>query len=313
MWSIADIPSRNAGGREFEVLRDNPGYDSRQRLLRELYREFGKSRDMEDIYTRMHGLKEEWLDVDEERLRGLEELADSMPQRWRGGLLNDTQSHWIWVNAECADREAPRYSDLSMVKVYVSPAEMERAQELFDGAVRLLLSQQQERFHAKIARFQRNDSLCFWVSRQSFALLEEYFGERQQELVCPLPFIPYRGKLGISRELRTFGSHSSEQADLIHHYFRSLEREEDVDLGEMYALYVRAWNGELPEEHPLSRYCRGSNAQVLLLLLDSIDVITGRTKITDDHLFMQEDDRMWRALGFSHRWEDVERLYQRGW
>ena len=124
-----------------------------------------------------------------------------------------------------------------------------------------------------------------------------------------LPFIAYREKLGISRELATFDSHNSVQALLISRYFRTVENLADVDLGEMYSLMMQAWNGDLPDKHPLSEALRYERAQTILLLLDTMDLLTGKTVFTDDHFLLQENGCLWHALGMASSWEKAEKEY----
>ncbi len=127
-------------------------------------------------------------------------------------------------------------SDLALIKVYVSLRDISKLSKVFCETVRLLLVYSDSRFHAKVSRVKRKDSMCFWVSRHAFHILESHFSECSDVIGGAMPFIAYRGSLGISRELATFDSHNSEQALLISSYFNSLEKEEDVSLSRMYDL-----------------------------------------------------------------------------
>ena len=124
-----------------------------------------------------------------------------------------------------------------------------------------------------------------------------------------MPFIAYCGRLGISRELATFDSHNSEQALLISSYFNSLEKEEDVSLSRMYDLLIKAWNQEISADHPVMKAFQYTRAQTVLILLDTMDVITGKTVLDNNHLFLQENGYIWRALGQASSWTQAERKY----
>ena len=150
--------------------------------------------------------------------------------------------------------------------------------------------------------------MCFWVSRNDFDLLEKYFADCRNITGGAMPFIAYRGKLGISRELATFDSHNSLQAQLISSYFNSLDNVDEVDLGKLYSLLLKAWNGELKEGHPVRKAFQYSRVQSILLLLDTMDILTGKTRLDDDHLFLQENESLWRALGQAACWEEVEKF-----
>jgi len=39
----------------------------------------------------------------------------------------------------------------------------------------MLLVYSDSRFHAKVSRVKRKDGMCFWVSRQAFHVLENFF------------------------------------------------------------------------------------------------------------------------------------------
>ena len=82
---------------------------------------------------------------------------------------------------------------------------------------------------------------------------------------------------------------NSEQALLISSYFNSLEKEEDVSLSRMYDLLIKAWNQEISADHPVMKAFQYTRAQTVLLLLDTMDVITGKTVLGNDHLFLQEN------------------------
>ena len=200
-------------------------------------------------------------------------------------------------------------SDLALIKVYVSLRDISKLSKVFCETVRLLLAYSDNRFHAKVSRVKRKDSMCFWVSRHAFHILKSHFSECSDVIGGAMPFIAYCGRLGISRELATFDSHNSEQALLISSYFNSLEKEEDVSLSRMYDLLIKAWNQEIPADHPVMKAFQYTRAQTVLLLLDTMDVITGKTVLDNNHLFLQENGYIWRALGQASSWTQAERKY----
>ena len=50
-------------------------------------------------------------------------------------------------------------------------------------------------------------------------------------------------------------------------------------------------------------------AQTILLLLDTMDLLTGKTVFTDDHFLLQENGCLWHALGMASSWEKAEKEY----
>ena len=92
-------------------------------------------------------------------------------------------------------REAiPWLRDLALIKVYVSVDEPSCVMEMFSRTVKMLLEQSDNRFHAKVSRMKRKDSMCFWVSRYSYFLLEKFFEEEKHVIAGTLPFIAYGKK-----------------------------------------------------------------------------------------------------------------------
>ena len=56
------------------------------------------------------------------------------------------------------------------------------------------MSHSDGRFYAKVSRVKRKDSICFWVSRHAFFVLENYFSECKEVIGGTMPFIAYRGE-----------------------------------------------------------------------------------------------------------------------
>lgn len=170
-----EVSSLNAGLKTYILQQDNPAYSAREKILKDLFRRYGKAADQYVIY---------------EDLQGIDRSVESaLPP-----------ADWL--------------SDLALIKVYVSLWDISKLSKVFCETVRLL-AYSDNRFHAKVSRVKRKDSMCFWVSRHAFHILESHFSECSDVIGGAMPFIAYRGRLGISRELATFDSHNSEQALLI--------------------------------------------------------------------------------------------------
>lgn len=161
------------------------------------------------------------------------------------------------------------------------------------------------RFHAKVSRYKRSDQICLWIPREDFFALERHIATFDEELVTPLPFVAYRNKLGISREFCKWDSHNGAQATLISCYLQQIKDEAEIDAIDMYSLYVRAWNGELDESHPFTKEFKRNDAQELLVLLETLDVILGNATLTDDCLLLSNDGSLWGDLGCAKNWHAV--------
>ena len=197
------------------------------------------------------------------------------------------------------------YSDMALIKVYISVSDAEMIVAVFEDVIRYLLNNGEHLFHAKVSRYERNDHICLWVGKEDFLQLEKYIQKYDDILITPLPFVAYRGKLGISREFYSWESHNGVQSGLICTYLNIVDSRENIDLLEMYSLFVRGWNGDLNDEHLFTKEYKNENAQALLILLESINVILGNTEITDDHLLLNGDGDLWYALGSSKNWYEV--------
>ncbi len=163
------------------------------------------------------------------------------------------------------------------------------------------------RFHAKISYADRDDHMCFWVAREDFFKLETFIQAYDIFLHSPLPFVAYRGKIGISREFCSWDSHNGVQALLICTYLADVDSLDEIDVLDMYAKYVRAWNGDADEKSPYSLRFKSSSAQEFLILLETLDVLITGSQINDDHLLLNGDEQLWRDIGWAKNWYEVGR------
>jgi hypothetical protein len=297
------VPSKFAGVRQLHKEAANPSArDELNELLKRLYsaqEERGRSR---GIYQAMQGIdsKDTANPGISRALHGLEEYV--LPQgTFPKCRVEATDRHWGRFDYERRedDRE---HSDLALVKAYLSPLDSTRTAWLFENVVRFLVTEGSHRFHAKVSRIKRSDQICLWVSREDFFALERHVTRIDIPLCTPLPFTAYRGDIGISRELASWNSHNGVQASLIGCYLDGVDSEKDVDVLDMYAQYVSAWNGDLPKDHPMSKEFRNASAQELLILLETLDVLLGNSEIVDNSLLLNGDASLWHALGSARNW-----------
>lgn len=181
------------------------------------------------------------------------------------------------------------------IKVYISTGSS-KVKDLFLHLLEVLLDHVSSSFACKVARRMRKDSMCFWVSRQDFLLLEEEVKKSGATIVCDMPFLPYRGNLGISRELGYWDSHNQMQAQLIADYFAILPENKQPDIEDMYQLMLDIWHGK-KEEGSTACGFRRAPASVIVMLLESLDVILGSKKLSDDSVLMSDDKDFWETLG----------------
>ena len=306
-----EIPSRFAGVRELRMDAGNPeARESLNSLLQLLYAHKGPKIVQRDVYDSIQGLNEHAgrLHGISEALQKLKELACA-----RIGInrcsIDIHDDYWGRFDFEYGE-DNREYDDLSLVKVYLSTRDHTNCVALFQDVVTFLAQTCRHRFHAKVSRYKRSDQICLWVPRRDFFALERHIAS-YDELVTPLPFVAYRNKLGVSREFCSWDSHNGVQATLISCYLQQMGDEASIDVLDMYSMYVRAWNGELDEDHPLTKEFMHSNAQELLILLETLDVLLGNAELTDDCLLLNGDGSLWYALGSARNWHAVQTSIER--
>jgi len=295
------IPSVFAGVRNLDM----PAANSQKlaelnSFLVSLYDEFGENVTQEEVYEAMQGLEKKEEHCPRTQLEGMIEELREDPE-WELNLDVDT----YWERFDCERGDQYRHNDMTLIKVYLTAKDECQTGDLFCQVVRFLAQKGKERFHAKVARQRRKDQICLWVTREDFFLLEHDVKAMEDQFIPALMLIPYRGKMGISREFFTWNSHSGVQATMISAYLKSVGDRSRISLPDMLREYVRAWNGDLDEEHALSRAFKSSNAQELIVLLESIHCILGNAEITDDHILLSDSSNLWRALGDSKNWYEV--------
>lgn len=194
------------------------------------------------------------------------------------------------------------YGDMALVKTYISVSESSQILNVFDDVIRFLFDNGNHLFHAKTSLQHRDDHICLWVAREDFFLLEKYMEKYDDLLMKPLDFVAYRGKLGITREFHSWSSHNGFISELIAIYLDSVETEGDIDVIKMFSAFVKAWNGDLDDDNPFSREYRGSNAQEMIIMLESLNIILGNETLDDNNILLSGDGELWCALGESKNW-----------
>ena len=112
-----------------------------------------------------------------------------------------------------------------------------------------LLENANDSFGAKVSVCSRSDQMCYWLSRNDFRHLENYFKPFFSEMEKTMPFVAYKGMLGISRDFPgADDSHNATQSNIIADYLKTVSDVDDVDLENMYNHYIAKWNADIYEE-----------------------------------------------------------------
>ena len=171
-----EVSSLNAGLKAYIMLQNNPAYVAREEILKGLFRRYGKDADQDVIYEDLQGIdRSVGTGICRDHIESLKELAASMPDKWKDCFTDTGYERWWKFSVESTDPEAGWLSDLALIKVYVSLRDISQIPKLFCRAVSQLLVYSDSRFHAKVSRVKRKDGMCFWVSRQAFHVLENFF------------------------------------------------------------------------------------------------------------------------------------------
>lgn len=302
-WGV-NIPSKYAGIRELDC--SNVCSDQKIPLnekLNDFYTKYGQTADSKTIYKDIQHIGGFYKNVDEIRsvVSKLKVYADTYSSTNNCHIDVDDE-YWAKIDVR---KDNAYLSDMSLVKVYVSVKEQKDIQSIFECVVRYLIEECKDLFHAKVSVRERHDHICLWISKEVFLKLEKYLMRFDEVLYTPLDFVPYRGKLGITREFFSWSSYNGLLSELIVAYLSSARSIDDIDVLDMYFKYVKAWNGDYVDENSLFGRFKASNAQELIILLESLDVIVGNSAINDDNILLNCDSKMWCALGESKNWHDV--------
>ncbi len=304
MWGTY-LPSKYAGIRKWYGSANC----SQQRImlnkrLKELYKKYGKSAYKEMIYNDIQHIGKLYDDVCEikKMVVGLKNYADDNDSV-KSCQVDIYDEYWAKINIEKESSNSLR--DMSLLKVYISVKESKDILKIFDRVIRFLIDEGKDLFRAKVSIRERNDHICLWISNADFYKLEKYMSGFDELLYTPLEFVPYRRKIGITREFFSWSSYNSLVAELIALYFQSINSENDIDVIDMYSKYVKAWNGDLEENDSFSERFKASNAQEFIILLESLNIIIDNEVIHDDNILFNSNDQMWCALADSKNWHEV--------
>ncbi len=303
MWGTY-LPSRFAGIRDFAISK----YYSQQRRaingrLKELYEKYGKSATAKMVYSDIQHIGGTYYNVPEIRkmIVGLKKYAEAN-ESIKSCSIDIDDPFWAKINVE---KNGQCRGDMSLLKVYFSVKEAKDVQKVFDKATRFLIDEGKDLFHAKVSIRERNDHICLWVSNEDFYKLARHMSEYDELLHTPLEFVPYSKKIGITREFYSWSSYNGLVSELIALYLQNISSEDDIDVMDMYSKYVRAWNGDLEENDSFCDRFKASNAQELIILLESMDVIINDAPLHDDNIIYNSNGKMWCALGKSKNWHEV--------
>ena len=298
--------SPNLGIRKKVLDKMSPQYARLNSLIKDIYERFYPKFDTVSIYNYLQNLNtEEHIICDTNSLQTiLEQLPKGNP-KWAGKGLTNRWGYWMQVLYVLADdtmRSTPSKPENIKVYAFLKAGDI---QQVFVDSLRYLLQNAENAFGAKLSTCSRSDQMCYWLSKNDFRHLENFFMPRFEDMEKSMPFLAYKGKLGISREFFGYDdSHNSTQAHIIADYLKTVNDILDIDLEEMYNNYIAKWNADIYDENC---YCgfKYNSAQSFVVIMDTLDAILSNKDITDDSLLMSDNCKLWHILAKSHCWADV--------
>ena len=309
----SDVPlwSPNMGIRTKALDKTSSQYVRLNTLLQEIYTKFRPDFKTDDIYTYFQKFNEEKKIVS--KTKELATLLKQLPagnHKWKDKGSTNCWSCWVQVQyTSINDERCCSPGKAENIKAYASLKDGD-VQQIFVDSLKYLLQNASETFGAKLSTISRSDMMCYWLSAKDFVNLEQFFKPNNHVMDKSMPFVAYKGKLGISREFPgADNSHNSTQAHIISDYFRTVDKAEDVDLEDMYNNYIKKWNADIYEEGYHSGF-KGNSALSFIVIVDTLDAILSGKGISDESLLMSGDPKIWQILSNSKCWADVNEEWQ---
>lgn len=301
--------SVNLGIRKKQLNNNSCKYKELTKILREVYTfTYPKFRE-DDIYRYLLKLNEKEIIIDNEKQckNHLESLVGNSLD-WKAPNVNLSSGYWAQVIYPHT-KEGAFVSEAQPgnIKVYAC-LKTTKILETFYDSLRYLLSHACNTFAAKVAYYNRSDQMCYWLSPDDFKYLENFYKPYYHDMSESMPFISYKGKLGISKEFPGADcSHNSMQAHIISDYLKTVANVGEVDLEAMYNNFIAKWNADMYEESDYGAF-KNCSALSFVVVLDTLDAILGDMKLTDSSFLLSDNRRLWHILSNSKCWADVNAI-----
>ncbi len=298
--------SSNLGIRHKKLDKTSGNYLKLNALLKEIYIHIVPNFKDYDVYKYFQKVEDNKYVIRnrEEFVETLDSLIDGNPN-WRHSHANGS-GYWVSITYKRVGEEHGSPANIYNIKVYACFQHTD-IEDIFVNSLKYLLQKCDNDFAAKITTVERSDQMCYWLSKSDFKYLEEFYKPFFSDMKQSLPFIAYKGELGISKDFPyRDDSHNAVQARIIADYFKTITNADSIDLEDMYNNYISKWNADLPEESDEFKY---QSALSFVVILDTLDCILGKNEITDDSLMLNGDDSFWEMLSDSMCWADVNRRY----
>lgn len=310
---LPEIPhfSDNMGIRRKHLNKTSLKYAELTALLREIYISNYPNFETNGIYRNLVRLTESEPLIDNIKKceAHLQRLSERTPN-WMGADVNTSTGYWVQVTYRSKrDQQGINPGKPGNLKVYARLNTYD-IQEVFIESLRYLLTNANSTFAAKISTYNRSDQMCYWLSPKDFTHLEKYYAQYSDKMVRAMPFVAYKGKLGISKEFPDAdSSHNATQAHIIADYLKSISYVEEVDLEAMYNNYIAKWNADIYEAEEYGSF-KQSSALSFIVIMDTIDIILEKSPFYEESCLLSDNSRFWHILSQSKCWADVNERFR---
>ena len=288
--------------KHFTIHYETESYHRLNRILENLYGHYRQGHtSFYDIYEFMQKIdwhaRSDWRERDS---NALESFANNIIGK--NNVWSNDDGCWSAFKFTKND-ESPYCSE--QVKVYLTKNDLS-IRDMFLDLVQYLLQNGIHSFSCKLTRYKRDDHICFWMYSDDFFLFEKYAAKYADCLIKSQPFIAYRGPFGINRDLKDANSYNGNVALMAKRYFENVNNTKELDVCKMLDFFLKDWNGEIEKDESDWTSFSKTNCQVLLVILESFDLILSECEMPDNHLLLNGDKNLWNRLCNAKSWEELQ-------
>ena len=298
--------SINMGIRCKKLNKHSPKYEVLTNLLKYLYVHLKPDFHFDEIYHHIINIENDKLII-----KNVHAYEDSLKKlqkgnnNWKKAHVQSDFGYWvqaIYTHNDSNTISTPAKPD--NIKVYACFSHND-IHEIFLASLKYMLQHANNTFAAKIAIRNRSDQMCYWLSIDDFKHLEEFYSQYSKHMKRSLPFVAYKGMLGISKDFPGVDpSHNSLMASIISDYLKTIKRLEDINLEDMYNNYISKWNADIYEDNSIFGF-KNNSVLSLIVILDSLDAILNQEDIMANSILLLDNREFWYTLSHCHCWADV--------
>ena len=308
--SLIPLFSNNLGIRRKHMDKTSHKYIELTNYLKGIYISKRSIFRKDEIYNQLVKLHESDTIIRDIRKYGeqLENLARGN-SNWTYVNVNTSVGCWIQVTY-CSARNKHSLSPnkAENLKIYAC-LNTSNIQGVFIDTLKYLLTHAEDTFAAKIAKFNRSDQMCYWISPSDFKHLERFYMQYSDNMVKSMPFVAYKGKLGITKEFPDAdSSHNATIAHIITDYLKTIPNVEEVDLEDMYNNYIAKWNADIYDTNDYGSF-KQSSALSFIVIMDTLDILLGISQLNESSFLLSDDNKFWQILAQSKCWAEVNDKY----